>query len=164
MPAGPPKDWTQGPARFIAAGALGGASVVGLAWAIASGRTPPDRSPSHVAPVVGRPAVRAEPVEPPAAAAAPTLEPGPAEPSAAEPGPPPESPAPRPAPGPLIININTAGAAELELLPGIGPALAKRIIDHRARHGRFRRIDDLDAVSGIGPKTMERLRPLIKVD
>lgn len=164
MPPGPHQDWTQGPARFIAAGALGGAAVVGLAWAIASGRTPPDRSPPSVAPAVARPPGRVEPAEPPKAAAAPIVEPAPAEPVAAEPERPPESAATRPAPGPLIININTAGAAELELLPGIGPALAKRIIDHRAKHGRFRRIDDLDAVSGIGPKTMERLRPLIKVD
>ncbi|VAX40484.1 hypothetical protein MNBD_PLANCTO03-511, partial [hydrothermal vent metagenome] len=43
------------------------------------------------------------------------------------------------------ININTATAAELDLLPGIGPALAGRIIDHRTTHGLFATLDDLDA-------------------
>ncbi len=62
------------------------------------------------------------------------------------------------------INVNTASQAELELLPGIGPALAQRIIDHRTQQGRFRTVDDLDAVKGIGPKVLERLRPLVSVD
>lgn len=57
------------------------------------------------------------------------------------------------------ININTATAAELDLLPGIGPALAGRIIDHRTAHGRFATLDDLDAVKGIGPKTIAKLAP-----
>ena len=49
----------------------------------------------------------------------------------------------------LMININTAGAAELELLPGIGPSLAKEIMDHRSANGLFNSADDLLAVSGL---------------
>jgi len=56
------------------------------------------------------------------------------------------------------IDINTASAAQLELLPAIGPALAKRIVDNRGEAGRFNRIEDLDRVPGIGPKTIEKLR------
>lgn len=63
-----------------------------------------------------------------------------------------------------LINVNTAGQGELELLPGIGPALAKRIIEHRTSKGGFRRIDDLDAVKGIGPKILERLRAQVTVE
>lgn len=57
------------------------------------------------------------------------------------------------------VNINTATAAELDLLPGIGPALAGRILDYRASHGPFSTLDDLDGVSGIGPKTIAKLVP-----
>jgi competence protein ComEA len=56
------------------------------------------------------------------------------------------------------INVNKASAAELELLPDVGPALAKRIIDHRTKNGAFKVLDDLDKVSGIGPKTLEKLK------
>ena len=60
-----------------------------------------------------------------------------------------------------MININTASAAELELLPGIGPSLAKEIMDHRSANGLFNTADDLLAVSGIGPAKVEQLRDLI---
>ncbi|MFZ5827081.1 MAG: helix-hairpin-helix domain-containing protein [Bacillota bacterium] len=62
-----------------------------------------------------------------------------------------------------VVNINTASAAELESVPGIGPATARAIIEHRTKRGAFQRIEDLTAVSGIGPKTLERLRPYLKV-
>lgn len=60
-----------------------------------------------------------------------------------------------------LININTATATELEELPGIGPSYAKGIVDYRIQNGPFVRVDDLDKVKGIGPKTLEKLRPLV---
>jgi len=62
------------------------------------------------------------------------------------------------------IVLNSAGQAELEELPGIGPAKAQRILDWRARHGRFRRIVDLRRVKGFGRKTVLRLAPFLVLD
>lgn len=59
------------------------------------------------------------------------------------------------------VNINTASAAELESLPGIGQALARRIIEYRERFGGFQSIEQLKEVSGIGDKKFEGLRALI---
>ena len=59
------------------------------------------------------------------------------------------------------IDLNTATKAELMLLPGIGPAYAERIILSREDQGPFERVEDLDRVKGIGPKTIERLRPFV---
>jgi competence protein ComEA len=74
-----------------------------------------------------------------------------------------ETPAPgKPAKLAGRINVNRATAAQLQTLPGIGPKLAQRILDERAR-GRFRSVDDLRRVSGIGPKTLDRLRPHVTV-
>ncbi|HET7230839.1 MAG TPA: ComEA family DNA-binding protein [Longimicrobium sp.] len=56
------------------------------------------------------------------------------------------------------VNVNTASARELQTLPGIGPALAQRVIAHRAAHGPFRSVDELQNVPGIGPATATRLR------
>ncbi len=56
------------------------------------------------------------------------------------------------------INLNTADAAGLEQLPGIGPAIAARIIAWREQNGPFRSVDELTAVSGIGQKTLDGLR------
>jgi len=61
------------------------------------------------------------------------------------------------------ININTATAALLERLPGIGPKTAERIIAYRAAHGRFNSVDALRNVKGIGPKKLAKLRPLVTV-
>lgn len=62
-----------------------------------------------------------------------------------------------------LININTAGQAQLEELPGIGPALAQRIIDHRTKNGPFLSTEDIMVVSGIGEKRYEQLKDLITV-
>lgn len=61
------------------------------------------------------------------------------------------------------ININTATAAELDTLPGIGPAKAEAIIQYRTEHGPFRHVDELLEVPGIGEKTLQNLRELITV-
>jgi len=60
-----------------------------------------------------------------------------------------------------LVNINTADAAELETLPGIGPATAAQIIEHRDQHGAFTNLASLEEVSGIGPATRERLDGLV---
>jgi competence protein ComEA len=59
----------------------------------------------------------------------------------------------------MRINVNAASAAELSVLPGLGPALAQRIVDDRAARGPFKSVDDLDRVKGIGKAIVERLRP-----
>ena len=61
------------------------------------------------------------------------------------------------------VNINTAGAAELDSLPGIGPALAERIIQYRQTNGLFQNPQDLMNVSGIGEKKFAELEHLITV-
>lgn len=60
------------------------------------------------------------------------------------------------------IDPNTSPADSLELLPGIGPVLADRIVEYR-QHSRFNQAIDLTEVKGIGPKLFEKLRPYIQV-
>lgn len=64
------------------------------------------------------------------------------------------------APGtvPAIVDLNTATVAELEALPGVGPATAGAIVEHRERNGPFSTVDDLLAVTGIGPAKLEAIR------
>ena len=59
------------------------------------------------------------------------------------------------------LDLNRAGVEELDALPGIGPVLARRIVEHRQLHGPFRRPEDLLAVRGIGARLFERLRPRV---
>ena len=63
----------------------------------------------------------------------------------------------------LRIDLNAVGIAELQSLPGIGPALAARIEGHRRREGPFLRVDDLGAVAGIGAVTVRGLTPFVTV-
>jgi len=67
------------------------------------------------------------------------------------------------APAGTKVNINTATAAELDALPGIGPALAQRIVDYRNTRGPFATLADLTQVSGIGPTTFDQFKDLITV-
>jgi competence protein ComEA len=62
------------------------------------------------------------------------------------------------------IDLNRATWVELMQLPGVGETLAQRILEHRDEHGPFQSVDDLDTVKGIGPKTLEKLRPLLFVE
>ena len=62
-----------------------------------------------------------------------------------------------------LINLNTANGQELELLPSIGPVMAGRIIAYREANGPFTSVDDVENVPGIGPKTLETIRPLATV-
>jgi comEA protein len=61
------------------------------------------------------------------------------------------------------IDLNSASAYQLELLPGIGPVLSQKIINHRETKGKFQKIEDVMKVSGIGPKTFEKIKDLITV-
>ena len=60
-----------------------------------------------------------------------------------------------------LINVNTADAAALMDLPGIGEAKAKAIIDYRNQFGPFRSKADLMNVKGIGPKILEKMKPYV---
>ncbi|WP_288452430.1 helix-hairpin-helix domain-containing protein, partial [uncultured Microbacterium sp.] len=68
-----------------------------------------------------------------------------------------------PAAGDGLVNLNTADAAALDTLPGVGPATAARILAWREEHGRFGSVDDLLSVSGIGEKTLDELRDKVTV-
>ncbi len=181
-PSTPPG--TPSPARWAAAGFLGGASIVGMLWAI-MGRAPatvtmPGANASP-APIAASPAQPISPVtfptNPPPTRIV-IVQPGPetAAPTPDDPTPAVSRPAARPTehPGPATetantppavrLNINTASAAELELLPRIGPTLAGRIIEYRAEHGPIRSLRQLTEVKGIGARTVERLEPYIRFE
>lgn len=64
----------------------------------------------------------------------------------------PRSPAALPS---ATVDLNTADAAELTLLPGVGPRLAERIVENRSALGPFASVDELQRVPGIGPRTVE---------
>ena len=62
-----------------------------------------------------------------------------------------------------IVNINTASQTELEELPGIGPSISSRIVEYRNEKGKFKSIEDIKNVTGIGDSKFEKIRDLIKV-
>lgn len=64
---------------------------------------------------------------------------------------------------PVVIDLNAATVEMLDDLPGVGPVLAGRIVAWRTTHGRFRTVDELGEVSGIGDSILAQLRPLVRV-
>lgn len=69
-----------------------------------------------------------------------------------------------PTPSHATIDLNTASVDELAVLPGVGPFLAMRIVDHRERYGRFESVAALDGVKGIGPAILDGLAQFASVD
>jgi competence protein ComEA len=105
--------------------------------------------PKQLTPAVEAPA---SPSHPPTAAPAPAPSPGPRSASSSK----------KIQPGERPINVNTASAEELQRLPSIGPVTAQAIIAKRTATP-FQSLNDLDNVKGIGPKTLEKLRPFVVV-
>jgi competence protein ComEA len=64
---------------------------------------------------------------------------------------------------PGLINLNTATVAELDTLPGVGPVLAQRIVDHRNRTGGFKSVEELRKVEGVGDARFEQIKDLVTV-
>ena len=62
-----------------------------------------------------------------------------------------------------IVNLNDADQTALETLPGVGPATAQAILDYRTQHGKFRSVDDLLNVRGIGPAKLSQIKPHARV-
>lgn len=137
-------DWTPGPAKWAAVVVLGVTSTLGLAWTIASGRALPG---DDLEPV--RPSTRAVDTDdtPSAGVDDPADTARALDPSVL-----------------TRVNVNTASAAELETLPGIGPKRAADIIQDRESNGPYRSVDDMQRVKGIGPRTVEKLRELVRVE
>lgn len=61
------------------------------------------------------------------------------------------------------VNLNTATSEELQLVPGIGPVTADKILQMRKSYGAFKSVDDLSAIRGIGPKRLEKMRKYLTV-
>lgn len=61
----------------------------------------------------------------------------------------------------FVVNVNSATQAELRTLPDVGPKLAARIVQYRDRHGPFSSIEQMTEVRGLGPKTLEKLAPML---
>ncbi len=64
----------------------------------------------------------------------------------------------------MRIDLNTATAAELALLPGVGPKLAEGIVEDRSLNGPFQSISDLDRVKWVGPSVLQSIEPYVVVD
>ena len=62
-----------------------------------------------------------------------------------------------------LVDVNSASAAELQQLPGVGPATARVIIHHRSRNGPFRRVEELLIIRGISRTKLRRLRPYVRL-
>jgi competence protein ComEA len=175
------RDWTTGPAKFVLVACLGVIAGTGLTWSILRGGSAvqagtasrvlsgANSASGHIGSVVlGSTGVKAHsnPADLPPAR---QYEESPLPIAATSVKPVADSTAPPPSARPnasasALLNINTATQAQLELLPGIGPALAARIIEQRGKVRRFSSISDLDEVKGIGPKMIEKIKPLIRFE
>jgi competence protein ComEA len=67
------------------------------------------------------------------------------------------------APAVGVVNINTASARDLEVLPGIGQKTAARIVEYRQKNGPFKKVEELMNVGGIGEKSFLKLKPQLTV-
>ncbi|HED53503.1 MAG TPA: hypothetical protein ENJ00_04810 [Phycisphaerales bacterium] len=138
----------DGPAKWAAVAVLGSVGIVGVGKNLLT--------PSPTAPADPQPTLVS--IAQPASEHPDTLsqiQPAPSKPSA---------PAPSTPDIGTRININAATAAQLDLLPRIGPVLAERIIQDRRTNGPFRSIADIQRVRGIGPRTADKLKDLISFD
>jgi len=61
------------------------------------------------------------------------------------------------------VNLNTATQEQLQTLPGVGPAIAQRIIEHRNKNGKFNRIEDILNIKGVGEKIFQRIKDRLTV-
>jgi competence protein ComEA len=61
------------------------------------------------------------------------------------------------------LDLNTVTFEEIQTVPGIGPVLARRILDHRQKAGPFKRVEDLLVIQGIGEKNLESLKPYFRI-
>ncbi len=169
----------EGPAKWAAVAVLGGVGLLGVgrSFFVDTVHAPPAQAVPQL--VRTEPMPRVAPAAPAAplasaapvaavAAAASTDEDAPVagEPIASTAASAPASPPALSASDDVAVRIavNTASAAELDLLPGIGPVYAQRIVDDRTANGPFTSLQDLQRVRGIGPKTAEKLAPLITFD
>lgn len=62
------------------------------------------------------------------------------------------------------VNLNSASVAELQGLPGIGKVTAEKIVAYRSEKGKFKSVDDLLKVKGVGKKSLDKIRPLVSVE
>jgi len=156
-PVSSEQDWTRGPAKWLAAVVLGAAAIGGLGWSIwtqSSAGAASSRQPAGVKSAERAGATVAGSAASTSAAPASATDTKKQGPLASTAGPTLSS----------VINLNTASEEQLQLLPGIGPSLARRIIEHREKFGRFGSVDELDRVKGIGPKIIERVRSLVSAE
>lgn len=144
-------------ARWVAALLISGVGLAGVGYSLATKPTPAPQPvvfvPKQVEPRAGTPMSDTLPapkviVTEPAAA-----------PSTSEPEYP---PVPKLEAG-MTLDINTASAEQLQLLPGIGPSRAAAIVEDRVSKGPFRTVEDLARVSGIGPVIVDGVRPYVRI-
>lgn len=145
-------------ARWVAALLVSGVGLVGVGYSLATRPTPAPQPvvfvPKQIEPRAGTPGV-AEPTLPRSGS---KQEPVPAATTSE-----PEYPSAAKLEAGMTLDINTATAEQLQLLPGIGPSRAAAIVEDRTSRGRFLTVEDLARVSGIGPVTVEGVRPYVRI-